>query len=597
MPYQLGNIKHLRFWANKVLPLVYDESLSYYECICKIMNAINRLIEVEDMQNNAIDDLDNRATSLEGRMDTAESDIDTLEDRATELEDRATSLEGRMDTAENDIDNLEDRMDTAEGDIDNLENRATALENRATSLEGRMNTAENDIDSLEGRMDTAEGDIDNLETRATQLEGRATSLESRVTTAEGDIDSLEGRMDSAESDIDSNTNRIVDLESDVTDNKDDIQNLQTTQGALMTQVGNLVDRVADDESVIEGQGTRLTTAEGEINTLQNNVTTLGNGLNTLGANVARNRSDIDSLIPRMGVAENDIDNLELSVEHLESDKEDKGDSLIDYIAVRGGTAMQLYNGYYLPSGTQIIDQEWTKGYSTFGELVGESTMIRINHSSSTFFTPLWNVRKNKDGTNKPIKIYHDTSTSGSAHFESGLGNLGDIKVIYYGRDSEGHGMSDANYFTETISDATEFTPPLTITHTPSGGVYNITAFRLLLPRAWANAVGGGVITYDTSDYNGTYPKNAVPNGGNEESVRGAIYSTALLAMENAGRLTTAEENITQNNLDGIARDRDMQSDISTLQGQIGNFSIVTLTQAQYNAIATPDTNTIYLIVG
>ena len=33
-----------RFWCQKVLPLVYDDSLSYYELLCKIVDYINNLI-------------------------------------------------------------------------------------------------------------------------------------------------------------------------------------------------------------------------------------------------------------------------------------------------------------------------------------------------------------------------------------------------------------------------------------------------------------------------------------------------------------------------------------------------------------------------
>lgn len=40
----LGN-RHLRFWCQKVLPLVYDDSLSYYEILCKITKYINDLID------------------------------------------------------------------------------------------------------------------------------------------------------------------------------------------------------------------------------------------------------------------------------------------------------------------------------------------------------------------------------------------------------------------------------------------------------------------------------------------------------------------------------------------------------------------------
>ena len=34
-----------RFWAQKVLPLVYDDSLSYYEVLCKVVAYLNTTIQ------------------------------------------------------------------------------------------------------------------------------------------------------------------------------------------------------------------------------------------------------------------------------------------------------------------------------------------------------------------------------------------------------------------------------------------------------------------------------------------------------------------------------------------------------------------------
>ena len=41
----MDNLKHFRFWCYKVLPLVYDDSLSYYEILCKVVKYINDLID------------------------------------------------------------------------------------------------------------------------------------------------------------------------------------------------------------------------------------------------------------------------------------------------------------------------------------------------------------------------------------------------------------------------------------------------------------------------------------------------------------------------------------------------------------------------
>lgn len=48
-------MKEFKFWCQKALPLVYDDSLSYYEVLCKVVDYINNLIAedsgiIEDVQ-------------------------------------------------------------------------------------------------------------------------------------------------------------------------------------------------------------------------------------------------------------------------------------------------------------------------------------------------------------------------------------------------------------------------------------------------------------------------------------------------------------------------------------------------------------------
>lgn len=43
---EFGYISPLRFWVQKVLPLVYDDSLSYYEVLSKIALKLNEVIEI-----------------------------------------------------------------------------------------------------------------------------------------------------------------------------------------------------------------------------------------------------------------------------------------------------------------------------------------------------------------------------------------------------------------------------------------------------------------------------------------------------------------------------------------------------------------------
>ena len=53
----MPTLKHFRFWCQSVLPLVYDDSLSYYEVLCKVVKYINELIDSDKEIINDIDEL------------------------------------------------------------------------------------------------------------------------------------------------------------------------------------------------------------------------------------------------------------------------------------------------------------------------------------------------------------------------------------------------------------------------------------------------------------------------------------------------------------------------------------------------------------
>ena len=55
----MPELKSFRLWCQKVLPLVYDESLSYYEALCKVVTYINDLIAQDKVFSDDIQELQN----------------------------------------------------------------------------------------------------------------------------------------------------------------------------------------------------------------------------------------------------------------------------------------------------------------------------------------------------------------------------------------------------------------------------------------------------------------------------------------------------------------------------------------------------------
>ena len=62
-------LKHFRFWCQKVLPLVYDDSLSYYEVLCKVVNYINALIDQDKIFADEIDALKTEMSVVKAWVD------------------------------------------------------------------------------------------------------------------------------------------------------------------------------------------------------------------------------------------------------------------------------------------------------------------------------------------------------------------------------------------------------------------------------------------------------------------------------------------------------------------------------------------------
>lgn len=59
----------LRFWCYRVLPLVYDDSLSYYEVLCKVRDYINKLIEQDKIFADEVNEVKAVAKKLQDWID------------------------------------------------------------------------------------------------------------------------------------------------------------------------------------------------------------------------------------------------------------------------------------------------------------------------------------------------------------------------------------------------------------------------------------------------------------------------------------------------------------------------------------------------
>lgn len=71
----IGDLATFRMWCQKVLPLVYDNSLSYYEVLCKVVDYLNNTIDAVNMLDDAFDENNKEVEEYKAEVDALKDDI------------------------------------------------------------------------------------------------------------------------------------------------------------------------------------------------------------------------------------------------------------------------------------------------------------------------------------------------------------------------------------------------------------------------------------------------------------------------------------------------------------------------------------------
>lgn len=66
-------LKYFNFWCQKVLPLVYDDSLSYYEVLCKVVDYINKMLAELELDESYIKTLQDEMVVVQNWIETFDS--------------------------------------------------------------------------------------------------------------------------------------------------------------------------------------------------------------------------------------------------------------------------------------------------------------------------------------------------------------------------------------------------------------------------------------------------------------------------------------------------------------------------------------------
>lgn len=89
----MNDLRPFRFWCQKVLPLVYDDELSYYEMLCKVVDYLNKTMENVNKLSENFDELQKAFNTLKKYVDNYFKNLDVQEEINNKLDEMAKSGE------------------------------------------------------------------------------------------------------------------------------------------------------------------------------------------------------------------------------------------------------------------------------------------------------------------------------------------------------------------------------------------------------------------------------------------------------------------------------------------------------------------------
>lgn len=85
----MNDLSPFRFWCQKVLPLVYDDSLSYYELLCKVVDYLNKTMENVNKLSENFDELQSAFNTLKKYIENYFKNLDVQEEINNKLDEMA----------------------------------------------------------------------------------------------------------------------------------------------------------------------------------------------------------------------------------------------------------------------------------------------------------------------------------------------------------------------------------------------------------------------------------------------------------------------------------------------------------------------------
>ncbi len=520
-----------------------------------VMGGLDKTFASDEELTAAKDELSGKIDAITqegGAIDTAVDAVkDELQGSINDVAEDVTELDGRLDTAETDIDNLQSDMATVKDDMTTVKNDISGLQDTVANLDNTYATDK----ELQSTKDELQGNIDKVSGDLASTSEKVGNLENSLSDTNKKVDSLESSLaDKADT---SYVNEQLAGKADASD-----------VTALEDELGKTNQTVSDLNGKLETTDQNVANLESELNKTNETVTALDGELEKTNTAVAGNTAAITANADA-------IDNLEsgkADKTELEQAKTELSGQIYD-ITKEGGaidtavnTAKDELNGTISDTKTELQGNINTAKTELEGN-IADSLQESKDYTDSQLSTVEENIFAKADEkyvTNEGLdeKVQNSVDNTIGTRVEDTVNKtVGDISQLGVGNKNLSNGSEDAP---ETIVEAiNNIDQSLGTIH----GLADKLGGQHQGNLADGTTVEDHLTSLDSAIGNRDNYTNA--NGSNNYlATAGADISTAI--SEIASNIGTAEDLGTAQN--GVSSSNTVNQNIAAVNTAIGNTS-------------------------
>ena len=243
----MNKINKINVCCQKVLPLVYDESLSYYEVLCKVIQKLNELIKIN---NNIRDEIHKEYVEILEAVKTVTETVASV----TAMRDEVLTLKQATEQYANDVVTVYNETvqarDTAIAKAESAEQSATTASTKADIAQVSATTATEKADIAVQSANTATQSATSAKQNANSASRSATTATEKANEAKQYADEAKASASLVGQDVIQLKQDVRNLQASVNENTSDISTLNTKVTNNTSNISSLTTKVDNNTSQI-----------------------------------------------------------------------------------------------------------------------------------------------------------------------------------------------------------------------------------------------------------------------------------------------------------------------------------------------------------